>query len=409
MLLKRVNAGLAAARNTGLRAAKGKYIAYLDDDDSYYPDHLKTLVDFLEDSEYSIAYTDAFRAWQRLEQGRYVTFKRDIPYSFDFDDERILYENFVPVLCFMHEKRCLDVTGMFDESLRSHEDWDLWIRMSRTFKFAHIKKVTCEFAFRQDGSTMTSGQKADLRSTCERMFAKHATLVENRMDLKRGQAFMRSALRAGEALELAGRGEVTKALQVMTPCLNFDPDNAQTHNVLGMLYKQAGQLDQALEHFEKAVTLDASKEIYFNNARSARELLGSSPEGSGKPCDEIKVHSMVQEAKSQLVAGDPQGAIQTLLRALDMEPENIEVIFTLGQIALQAQMADSALFFFKHVLGLDPIHRQALISTAACLRQLGRDEEAKLYVSRLPVHQETAVGGSETSVPDPLLRAASNY
>src|SRR3972149_702276 len=43
--------GAAAARNEGFRVAKGKYIAYLDDDDIYYPDHLATLVSFLENSE----------------------------------------------------------------------------------------------------------------------------------------------------------------------------------------------------------------------------------------------------------------------------------------------------------------------------------------------------------------------
>ena len=41
----------------------------------------------------------------------------------------------------MHEKDCLYVTGLFDESLRALEDMDCWIRMSRKYKFAHIKKL----------------------------------------------------------------------------------------------------------------------------------------------------------------------------------------------------------------------------------------------------------------------------
>lgn len=387
------NAGLAAARNTGLRAANGKYIAYLDDDDIYYPDHLKILVDFLESGEYRVAYTDAYRAWQKLDQGRYVTFKRDIAYSFDFDYDRILAENFVPVLCFMHEKSCLDRVGMFDESLRSHEDWDLWIRMSRAFKFGHIKKVTCEFAFRQDGSTMTSGNKADLRATCERMFEKHAGLVHNRPHLKRAQAFMRSALRAGEALEMASRGDVAKAIQVMTPCLEFDPDNAQTHNVLGMLYRQNGKMREAIRHFTKAVALDDANASYLNNLKSARALIEPQLEKHRNLTGQGQVGLMIQQAQAQSMAGNLYDASQVLLKALDLEPDNIEVVINLGQIAMQARMDDSALLFFKKALDLDPANAQALAQAAECLGRLGRSAEAGHYLSRLPVHHPSSVPG----------------
>src|ERR1043166_3977977 len=56
--------GLPAARNTGIKAASGDYIAYLDDDDVYYPDHIETLASFLSDSGYKVAYTDAYEAYQ---------------------------------------------------------------------------------------------------------------------------------------------------------------------------------------------------------------------------------------------------------------------------------------------------------------------------------------------------------
>jgi GT2 family glycosyltransferase/MoaA/NifB/PqqE/SkfB family radical SAM enzyme len=152
------NRGLAAARNTGIKIARGKYIAYLDDDDIYYPNHIETLVRFLETSDHKVAYTDAHRAHQFQQNGVYVVTKRDVPYSFDFDYDRILQTNFLPVLCLMHERECLEVVDFFDEDLKRLEDWDLWIRLSRTLKFAHIKKVTCEFSWRIDGSTMTSAQ-----------------------------------------------------------------------------------------------------------------------------------------------------------------------------------------------------------------------------------------------------------
>jgi glycosyltransferase involved in cell wall biosynthesis len=151
----KVNKGTSAAKNTGLKAATGKYIAYLDDDDIYYPDHIETLVRFLETSDYKVAYTDALRAYQEIQDSRYITVKKEIANTSDFDYDRILHENYIPVLCFMHEKSCIDEAGMFDETLGAHEDWDLWMRMSRKFRIAHIKKVTCEFSWRQDASKLT--------------------------------------------------------------------------------------------------------------------------------------------------------------------------------------------------------------------------------------------------------------
>jgi radical SAM protein with 4Fe4S-binding SPASM domain len=181
------NRGLAAARNTGIMAARGKYIAYLDDDDIYYPDHFETLVGFLKNSTYKIAYTDAHRAVMKKKDGKYQVVYRDLPYSFDFDYDRILWDNFVPVLCFMHEKACLDDVGMFDEDLHTLEDWDLWIRMSRQFKLAHIKKVTAEFSWRMDGTTMSTTQLPNFYKSLKRITSKYRQYAADRPDILQKQ------------------------------------------------------------------------------------------------------------------------------------------------------------------------------------------------------------------------------
>jgi hypothetical protein len=150
------NKGLAAARNTGMREARGKYIAYLDDDDVYYPEHLETLISFLESGEYKVAYTDARRAWQEVRDGELVTTKTDSPYSWEFDRDQLLDSNHIPILCIAHRRSCLDEVGMMDESLPVLEDLDLWIRMSRVYDFAHIPKVTCEFSWRPQSGTLST-------------------------------------------------------------------------------------------------------------------------------------------------------------------------------------------------------------------------------------------------------------
>jgi len=181
------NRGLAAARNSGIRAAKGKYVAYLDDDDIYYPDHIETLVGFLEESRHLVAYTDACRVVQKKENGGYVIEKKDVPYSMDFSRDQMLISNYIPVLCIMHEISCIVKTGYFDESLTSHEDWDLWVRMSRMFEFGHIGKTTCEFRWRYDATTMTSHTREDFLRTLEIIHDRYRKFAQEDPDIIRSQ------------------------------------------------------------------------------------------------------------------------------------------------------------------------------------------------------------------------------
>jgi glycosyltransferase involved in cell wall biosynthesis len=133
------NKGLPAARNTGIRAAKGKYITFLDDDDIYYPDHLETLVGAM-DSGAQIAYTDSHLWENEINKINWL--------SVDYDRRRLHQHNLFPAMCLMVRRELFD-SCMFDESLKSHEDWDCWLRMSRIVKdFVHIKKATCAYSKR---------------------------------------------------------------------------------------------------------------------------------------------------------------------------------------------------------------------------------------------------------------------
>ncbi len=177
----------SAARNTALKLARGRYIAYLDDDDIYYPDHLETLVNYLESSRFSVAYTDAYRSIMTKEKGRYISERKDIPYSYDFSDRTLLVSNYIPILCVMHERACIEKAGMFDESFSTHEDWDLWIRISRHYPFAHIKKVTCEFTWWQDGSSTISQMKNDFQRTRRIIYERYREYAREDIEVLQAQ------------------------------------------------------------------------------------------------------------------------------------------------------------------------------------------------------------------------------
>ncbi len=201
------NRGLAASRNTAIRQARCRYISYLDDDDIYYPEHLETLVKTLEKERCEMAYTDACRAHQQMRSGELVTVHRDIPYSCDFDKDRMLIGNFIPVLCVMHERRCFEKGGTFDPTLTTHEDWDLWIRFSQLFRFAHIPRVTCEFSWRTDGATMSSHSQPDFLRTLDIIYKRYRSVVSGRAALIEAQALYRKGLemRVGPVAEAGAR------------------------------------------------------------------------------------------------------------------------------------------------------------------------------------------------------------
>ncbi len=143
-----VGMGLAAARNLGIKHAEGNYIAFLDDDDRYYPDHLHILVNAFEGLGGRPVYTAAYRAHEELRNGNLICWKKDVPYFSKFDYDKLLADNFIPVLCVMVSKEQILAAGGFDESMEVFEDWDLWIRLTKAHVMKFIPKLTCEFSVR---------------------------------------------------------------------------------------------------------------------------------------------------------------------------------------------------------------------------------------------------------------------
>lgn len=143
--LNSTGSGVSTARNTGLKAARGKYIAYLDDDDIYLPEHLETLVTSLESSEYKVAYSDAVQAFYVQRGKGVVCAKKELEHSKEFSYQELMVANYIPTLCMMHERSCLKSVGYFDEGLQTHEDWEFWLRLGRLYPFRHVKKVTAEY------------------------------------------------------------------------------------------------------------------------------------------------------------------------------------------------------------------------------------------------------------------------
>ncbi len=161
-----VNRGLAAARNTGIANSAGRYLAYLDDDDLYYPKHLETLAGALTARGWDVVHADAYEGqWDAAGPRR---LDRRLVYTGALHPDALWTGNKIPVLAVMHRRECLDRTGGFDPSLRLLEDWDLWLRMSWRYAFHHVPAVTAEYRVWSSMATTSTAASPDswLLTTC---------------------------------------------------------------------------------------------------------------------------------------------------------------------------------------------------------------------------------------------------
>lgn len=144
--------GPGAARNLGVQKARGKYLAYLDDDDVYYPHHLETLVDLLNESRSQFGYTNMAIVRGSLEQGRFKPGRTGEVWDIPFDRGTMVTRSFMGTNTVLHEKKILKEVGLFSEKLRPGEDEELWIRCAVRYEFKHISRYTSEYRRKDDNS-----------------------------------------------------------------------------------------------------------------------------------------------------------------------------------------------------------------------------------------------------------------
>lgn len=145
------NRGRTAAGNEGIRASKGKYINFLDDDDVFYYNHIQKLADYLNTTGQKVAYSDCEIGRYEWKDDEFVLQgEKEFFRGVEHDLDQLYVTNYLPNMTVMFAKDLCETVGYPDETLEIFEDWDLFLRLSLNSNGSRVPGVTAEYRILAD-------------------------------------------------------------------------------------------------------------------------------------------------------------------------------------------------------------------------------------------------------------------
>jgi glycosyltransferase involved in cell wall biosynthesis len=162
-LIRQARRGLPGARNAGICASRGQYVAFLDADDIWLPELLELEVEAarrhpdagLVYADFSVFSEAGVRTPSRLGHApRAVAWLQRFAVAGDCFVRgpmyrELLYGNWISASSVLVSRRTLDEYGLFDESLSRGEDYDMWLRLTSDRSAVCVNRVLSGYRFRE--------------------------------------------------------------------------------------------------------------------------------------------------------------------------------------------------------------------------------------------------------------------
>jgi glycosyltransferase involved in cell wall biosynthesis len=169
--IEQKNAGVAAARNTALKQARGKYIGFLDQDDLWFKNKLELQIAALE--------KDGSLALVHSRQDFIDSHGNKIKYDWITGGEGYCFrENFIKnriaVLTVLIRKNIIDEIGFFNEQLSGADDYEMWLRVTLKYPIKYIDQSLAFYRFHDSNVS-----KDSFRMTISELKAINTTLSDH--------------------------------------------------------------------------------------------------------------------------------------------------------------------------------------------------------------------------------------
>lgn len=220
--LKQENKGVSAARNAGIRIGRGKFYAQLDADDQWLPEYLEVQLGILNDNpDVALVYPNATIIGDASELE--LDFMKVSPSEGEVNFENLVQGRCTVMTSVTARMNAIREAGMYDESLRSCEDFDLWLRIVKNGSqiIYHRRPLVL---YRRHKASLSSDRVWMTRNLlavyekCARSFSLTATEAET---LNRQMAHNRAMLQLFKGKRALSAGGASAAL------VNFEQANEQ--------------------------------------------------------------------------------------------------------------------------------------------------------------------------------------